>query len=223
MDIHKAALWKQKLLGLFIVLGLLLWQPEAHSLCGDWHPFPLFISCPEYSNAFCALHSLSLRPLLFQPTLASGPPASLAFPSRELADLGLLALNPEVGQVPPALGENTLCSHIWPGQPASRCFFSTHGAHSSGSSPLWGRAEPRHMSTVAGMPHFFLGAPTPQSVASWARRREMGKLLFQNSHLQGLGGVLVGWFSSELLCAAGGIKDEHDYSQAKVLLSLIHI
>lgn len=47
----------------------------------------------------------------------------------------------------------------------------------------------------------------------------MGKLLFQNSHLQGLGGGLVGWFSSELLCAAGGIEDEHDYSQAKVLFA----
>ena len=67
VDIHKAALWKQGPLGLFIVLGLLPRQPEANSLGGDWHTFLLFISCPEYSNAFCALGSLLLGFSLFQP------------------------------------------------------------------------------------------------------------------------------------------------------------
>lgn len=50
MDIDKAALWKQKPLGLSIVLQLLLWQPEMNSLGSDWHTSPLFIPCPEYSK-----------------------------------------------------------------------------------------------------------------------------------------------------------------------------
>lgn len=65
VDIHKAALWKQKPLTLFIVLWLLLWQPEANSLCGDWHTLLLFISWLQYSNAFCALCSLLLCLWLF--------------------------------------------------------------------------------------------------------------------------------------------------------------
>lgn len=31
--------------------GPLLWQPEANSLCGDWHSSLLFISCHGYSDA----------------------------------------------------------------------------------------------------------------------------------------------------------------------------
>lgn len=111
---------------------------RANSLGGDWHTFLLFISCPEYSNAFCALGSLLLGLLLLQslPRLRACSPT--AFQNPESSRLG--TARPKSQEMVtsvhlPQLGD-TLCSHIWAGQPANTCLLSTHGTHSSVSSPL---------------------------------------------------------------------------------------
>lgn len=83
VDIHKAALWKQKPLTLFIVLWLLLWQPEANSLCSDWHTLLLFISWLQYSDAFCAPCSLLLCLWLFYSSLAFRSSSPTAFQNRD--------------------------------------------------------------------------------------------------------------------------------------------
>lgn len=140
VDIHKAALWEQKPLKLLIVLWLLLWQPEANSLCRDWHAFLLWISCHEYSNAFCALAAscsasdssgLPLPPPPFpQPRCPSQPRDRRTWDrSRRLG-----------GQIAPDSERNALYSHLWAGEPASKYLLSARGVHSSVPGPLWGTA-----------------------------------------------------------------------------------
>lgn len=53
----------------------------------DWHTLLLFISCLEYSNAFCALCSLALLLTVLVFPSPSVPPAPLLFKTKRQADL----------------------------------------------------------------------------------------------------------------------------------------
>lgn len=134
---------------------------RANSLGGDWHTFLLFISCPEYSNAFCALGSLLLGLLLLQslPRLRACSPT--AFQNPESSRLG--TARPKSQEMVtsvhlPQLGD-TLCSHIWAGQPANTCLLSTHGTHSSVSSPPLGDSKLKQWQTCPTSP---LAFPPPK-------------------------------------------------------------
>lgn len=61
--------------------GPLLWQPEANSLCSDWHSSLLFISCHGYRDAEVSCMGSYLSP--------PAPPALLLFKSWPQADSDL--------------------------------------------------------------------------------------------------------------------------------------
>lgn len=88
--------------------GPLLWQPEANSLCGDWHSFLLFISCHGYSNAETSCLASYLSPPAPPALLLSKtwPQAEFCLPSwGHMQWLGSYIFSNSK--------ENTLCSHIW--------------------------------------------------------------------------------------------------------------
>lgn len=92
------------------------------------------LSAASYSASHCSSH-----------LLASMPPAPLLSEAWRQAGSGVPALGRKkwfAAQFPSTRRETHFVLTSRPVQPASKCFLSTHDAHSRVSSPLWGTAGP---------------------------------------------------------------------------------
>lgn len=157
-----------KLLQWLIVLGPLLWQPQANSLCGDWHTFFVPALSTVLHSALSTASWLPLAILVF-PCLPSLQPHCFPKPrDPHTRNCSLQVLcDGSVEKFLPTLREmHFVLTSGLVSQPTN--IYEAPTERIAVCPAPSGDCKLRQMSAMANTPHFSLGVATSASVASWA-------------------------------------------------------